>query len=85
LETTVSGIYVAGDICGVEEATAAMLEGKIAGINAAQSLGYQSSTTNQKREEAQKELEKLRQGPSGEKIRNGLNKIFQKRREEILC
>ncbi len=39
---TVSGIYVAGDVAGVEEATAAMMEGRIAGLHAAMALGYWS-------------------------------------------
>jgi len=36
----VPGIYVAGDIAGVEEASTAMEEGKLAGIAIAESLGY---------------------------------------------
>jgi len=40
METTINGIYVAGDVCGVEEASTAMEEGKISGIAAAESLGY---------------------------------------------
>lgn len=75
LETTVSGIYVAGDACGVEEATAAMLEGKIAGLNAAESLGHKSATMVVERDDATKQLAMLREGPSGEKIRKGLAKI----------
>lgn len=43
METTVSGIYVAGDISGVEEASTAMEEGRLAGIAAAESLGIISS------------------------------------------
>ena len=38
--TTVPGVYVAGDMTGVEEASTAMEEGKLAGIAAACSLGY---------------------------------------------
>jgi len=40
METTVAGIYVAGDITGVEEASSAMEEGRLAGIAAAEALGY---------------------------------------------
>jgi thioredoxin reductase/Fe-S-cluster-containing hydrogenase component 2 len=40
LQTTVPGIYVAGDVAGVEEATTAMEQGRIAGLAAAHSLGY---------------------------------------------
>ncbi|HWR44733.1 NAD(P)/FAD-dependent oxidoreductase [Sporomusa sp.] len=40
MEATVPGIYVAGDITGVEEASSAMEEGRLAGIAAAAALGY---------------------------------------------
>lgn len=39
METSVPGIYVAGDIAGVEEASTAMEEGRLAGIAASESLG----------------------------------------------
>jgi len=40
METSVKGIYIAGDAAGIEEASIAMEEGKIAGIAVAESLGY---------------------------------------------
>ncbi len=40
METTVKGIYIAGDVSGIEEASTAMEEGRLAGISAAWSLGY---------------------------------------------
>jgi len=40
METTVPGVYVAGDVAGVEEAATAMIDGAIAGLAAAESLGY---------------------------------------------
>ena len=39
METTIQGLYVAGDVTGVEEASSAMEEGNMAGIAAAQALG----------------------------------------------
>lgn len=75
LETTVSGIYVAGDVAGVEEASSAMIEGRLAGLNAARSLGFDNGTYGEKREEALKQLENLRSGPVGEKIRRGLARL----------
>jgi thioredoxin reductase len=39
METTVPGIYAAGDLTGVEEASSAMEEGRLAGIAAAEALG----------------------------------------------
>ncbi|MFQ6042825.1 MAG: FAD-dependent oxidoreductase, partial [Candidatus Poribacteria bacterium] len=40
MQTTLPGIYAAGDAAGVDEASIAMEEGRIAGIAAAESLGY---------------------------------------------
>lgn len=39
-ETTVPGIFAAGDVSGIEEASSAMIEGRIAGLAAAHHLGY---------------------------------------------
>ncbi len=39
-ETSVPGIYVAGDVAGIEEASSAMIQGKIAGAAAAKEQGY---------------------------------------------
>lgn len=76
METTVPGIYVAGDIAGVEEASSAMVEGRLAGLNAAKSLGYGDNTFYEKREDALKELSDLRSGHTGEKIRQGIAQIL---------
>jgi len=40
MQTTLPGLYVAGDAAGVDEASIAMEEGRIAGIAAAESLRY---------------------------------------------
>ena len=67
METTVSNIYVAGDISGVEEASTAMEEGKLAGTAIAESLGYIShQKAEEKKNLIQKRLLALRQGPFGE-------------------
>ena len=39
-ETTVQGIYVAGDVSGIEEASSAMIQGRIAGAAIAKEEGY---------------------------------------------
>lgn len=39
-ETSVNGIFVAGDVSGIEEASSAMIEGRMAGIAAANYLGF---------------------------------------------
>jgi len=74
LETSKKGVFVAGDVSGVEEASSAMLEGKIAGLSAAESLGY-AKNVNQLRLESLQELEVLRSGKSGTKIREGLRML----------
>lgn len=39
-ETSIEGIFAAGDVSGIEEASSAMIEGRIAGLAAADYLGY---------------------------------------------
>ncbi|MEL7566758.1 MAG: FAD-dependent oxidoreductase [Dehalobacterium sp.] len=78
LETTRPGLYVAGDVSGVEEASAAMVEGRLAGISAALSLGYGKETACKLQADALEELNELRSGPAGEKIRKGICKLTGK-------
>ncbi len=75
LETSVRGVYVAGDAAGVEEASAAMVEGRIAGANAALSLGHNVELGERLAMEAVEDLILLRSGPAGEKIRKGLEQL----------
>ncbi|MCD6461819.1 MAG: (2Fe-2S)-binding protein [Thermoplasmata archaeon] len=75
METTRKGWYVAGDSSGVEEATAAILEGRIAGRTAAASLTEYTKEDNEMLDGWKKRLEELRAGPTGEKIRKGLSKL----------
>ena len=61
--TTVPGIFVAGDASGIEEASSAMLKGRIAGARAAFQAGYLSEEECSKRCQAYlASLETLRQG-----------------------
>jgi len=80
MQTTVKGIYVAGDVAGVEEASSAMVEGSLAGLCAAKSLGYDNGRFKQLREEAINQLEDLRSGPVSEGIRKGLKQLIEQRR-----
>lgn len=72
MRTTKEQIYVAGDVAGVEEASAAMVEGQLAGLEAAQSLGFVRDDYHERREQIMTELTQLRSGPVGERIRQGL-------------
>lgn len=78
LETTVPGIYAAGDVSGIEEASSAMVEGRLAGYAAAGSLGYEPEKARERREAAAAELSELRSGPTGAKILAGLEKTAAK-------
>lgn len=77
LETSVRGIYCAGDVGGIEEASAAMVEGRLAGYSAAASLGCGKGTAEEKQNEARADLAALRSGPMGEKIRAGQKKVAE--------
>ncbi len=70
MQTTINGVYVAGDIAGVEEASSAMEEGNLAGIAAAESLGcLRSDEANAQKDIYLNRLMALRTGPFGEKRR----------------
>jgi len=76
LETSVPGIYVAGDVSGVEEASSAMVEGNLAGVCAAASLGYGGGRNGNESEPLRlaylEQLRELRCGPMGAKTRDGI-------------
>jgi sarcosine oxidase subunit alpha len=72
METTRKGIFVAGDASGIEEACTAMLEGRIAGAQAALSLHPERRKEAEAiKGEARRELESFRAGPFGEDARIG--------------
>ena len=75
-ETSIPGIFVAGDASGIEEASSAMAEGYLAGLCAAAKLGHVPEDFEQRREAYLKQLEGLRSGPVGDRIRAGM-KISQ--------
>jgi len=77
METTTKGLYAAGDVRGLEEATTALLEGRVAGLSAAAALGKGTDSVRDKLNEAEQQLELLRKGPVGAKIRAGLAKVAQ--------
>ncbi|VVB61292.1 Sulfide dehydrogenase subunit alpha [uncultured archaeon] len=73
MQTSVKGVYVAGDASGIEEASTAMIEGKIAGLAAAIQLG--GSRNKKLLVQYREELVQLRAGPFGEKPRIAKEKI----------
>ncbi len=76
MTTNLDGTYVAGDASGIEEAVTAMLEGRIAGAQAASVLDPRVGDRAEKmKEQARRELEEFRSGPFGEKPRMGKERI----------
>lgn len=68
--STVPGIYVAGDVSGIEEASSAMIGGKIAGVSSAYQQGYLDESTFLTRVDGFKKcLEQLREGQFGHKMK----------------
>jgi NADPH-dependent 2,4-dienoyl-CoA reductase/sulfur reductase-like enzyme len=79
METTVEGIYVAGDTSGIEEASIAMEEGQLAGIDMAQKLGYLSEgEAVEKKGIIKQDLLALRSGPFGESRQRAKSLMIQK-------
>lgn len=82
METTREGIYVAGDSAGVEEASSAIEEGKLAGIAAAEALGKIDAQTAQKaKEQVWNSLDQLRTGPFGAGRHDEKEKIIEQMEE----
>lgn len=82
METSVPGVYVAGDASGIEEASSAMLTGRIAGLSAAHSLGL-CPNFEQLKAETMSRLDSLRSGPTGAKIGAGLARMAAMRLDGI--
>ncbi len=75
LQTSVKGIFVAGDVSGVEEASSAMVEGYLAGLSAASYLGYKIYNMNELKSDLLLQLDSLRHGPVGDRIRKGIAEL----------
>lgn len=80
MRTTLSTVYVAGDITGVEEASTAMEEGRLAGIAAAESIGYSDEKSAAADKDAvRRRIDVLRSGPFGEGRRMAKTEILKQR------
>ncbi len=78
LETTVKGIYLAGDAGGIAEASTAMLEGKLAGAAIAEKEGCDRCEIKQVRKIAYSELAQIRKSDFLKKVAEGKKKCHQK-------
>ena len=77
MESTQSGIYVAGDTTGVEEANTALEEGRLSGVAAAEALGYLTAEqAKELKDDIWERLDGLRMGPFGEKRMFAKNDIL---------
>ena len=82
METTRAGIYVAGDSSGVEEASSAIEEGKLAGIAAAEALGkIDAATADAAKANVWNSLNQLRTGPFGSGRADAKEKIIAQMEE----
>lgn len=78
METTYPGIYVAGDVTGIEEANTALEEGRLAGIAVAESLGYlDKKIACNVKTGIWERLKDLRSGPFGENRLKAKDKIIR--------
>jgi sarcosine oxidase subunit alpha len=74
MRTSNEDIWMAGDVSGIEEASAAMIEGRIAGLGAAAALGF--GAPPESFDKYWNRLKNLRAGEVGEKIRAGVADVF---------
>ncbi len=74
MRTSNPDVWVAGDASGIEEASAAMVEGRIAGHSAAKALGL--PVEDSKFDEFWTRLDHLRAGEVGQKILAGINQVL---------
>ena len=74
-ETSLKDIYVAGDVCGVEEASSAIVEGYLTGLIASKSLGFEHPKFDELYKDFNAQLTNLRSGPFGAPTRAGLKEL----------
>jgi len=77
MRTTNPDIFVAGDASGIEEATTAILGGRIAGARAFENIYGKSAEAEAIVAEAREELKTLRSGSTGERIRWGRERVLK--------
>lgn len=83
MRSSIPAVYVVGDIAGVEEASTAMEEGRLAGIHAAYSMGYLDSGEMEKRTaDTRRRLRALRQGVFGEKRFTAKERVLAEKEKE---
>ncbi len=74
-ETTIKNIYVAGDVCGVEEASSAIVEGYLTGLLVSERLGFRHKDFDNLYDDYNSQLDNLRSGPFGVRTLEGLQEL----------
>jgi len=74
-QTTLKNVYVAGDVCGVEEASSAIVEGYLTGLLVSKQLGKEHIKYKELHNDFVAQLENLRSGPFGKTTREGLEEL----------
>lgn len=78
METSRRGIYIAGDVSGIEEASVAIEEGRLAGIAASEALGYiPHKMAAGLKERIHRNMADLRSGSHGAVIADLKNEIME--------
>lgn len=78
LATSVEGVFVAGDVAGVEEASVAMDEGRLAGLSTARFLGLlEEDDYRRTAEEIRERLRVLRGGAGSERKREAKERLWK--------
>lgn len=78
MRSNLESVYVVGDIAGVEEASTAMEEGRLAGVHAAWAMGYMDDAAMKSRTaETIRRLRALRQGVFGQKRFSAKQRIVE--------
>ena len=72
LQSSIKNVFVAGDVAGVEEASAAMVTGQLAGLSALKYLGHDVPDLEARKEDCRVQLDSLRHGVIGERIQAGI-------------
>jgi sarcosine oxidase, subunit alpha len=74
-QTSLPAVFAVGDCVGIEEASAAMMEGYLGGLYLSEYLNKRHPEHNQLIEKYENELFLLRDGPYGKKVKAGLKKM----------
>lgn len=85
MRTSQNHIYIAGDVAGIEEASSAMIEGQIAGLNAAASLGLALLQYQELNNTYHRQLAQLRHNKVSEAIIRGIQKATLSKGGSHVC